>query len=80
MYFNVITFKNTKTLAFTSPLPYSAEKAASEWSVVTDEKTGQILSFRGSEITAIIVKKIDENDKPKGKKKKPAISTSVTTE
>lgn len=81
MYFNVISFKNGKTLGFQSETPYSVEKTANDWSVVTDAKTGQILSFRGSEVVTIATAKAEPKTENKtDKKKKPALKTSVETE
>ena len=61
MYLNVISFKNGKTLAFRTDKPYSVNKLNEDntadrfgdWNLVTDSGTGEIMSFRGSEIVTI---------------------------
>lgn len=61
MYLNVISFKNGKTLAFRTDTPYSVNKLNEDntadrfgdWNLVTDNGTGEIMSFRGSEIVTI---------------------------
>lgn len=61
MYLNVISFKNGKTLAFRTDTPYSVNKLNEgntadrfgDWNLVTDSGTGEIMSFRGSEIVTI---------------------------
>ena len=54
MYLNVISFKNGKTLAFQTKVPFSVDKLeGNEFLVVTDEVNGQILSFRTSEVVTI---------------------------
>ena len=61
MYLNVISFKNGKTLAFRTDTPYSVNKLNEDntadrfgdWNLVTDSRTGEIMSFRGSEIVTI---------------------------
>ena len=83
MYMNVLSFKNGKVLAFQTEVPYSAEKTANDWSVVTDARSGQILSFRGSEVVTISTAKATEKTASKTVKKngkKPALSMSVKTE
>lgn len=75
-YLNVLSFKNGKTLAFSTTIPFSFEKTYEhEWIVVTDEVNGQILSFRTSEIVTIAVCKYDP--KATGKKKKGFTSQIV---
>lgn len=83
MYLNMISFKNGTRLQFQSLLPYSVDKIKeptpedqySDWNLITDERTGQILSFRGSEIVTIASAKYDN-----GEKSGKGISTKVTTE
>ena len=84
MYLNVISFKNGKTLAFRTDTPYSVNKLNEDntadrfgdWNLVTDSGTGEIMSFRGSEIVTIstvIIKNdpIKSNNRSfKSKKKK----------
>lgn len=54
MYVNVLSFKNGKTLAFRTTIPFSVDKLeGNEFLVVTDEANGQILSFRTSEVVTI---------------------------
>ena len=61
MYLNVISFKNGKTLAFRTDTPYSVNKLNEDntadrfgdWNLVTESGTGEIMSFRGSEIVTI---------------------------
>lgn len=54
MYLNVLSFKNGKTLAFQTKVPFSIDKLdGNEFLVVTDEVNGQILSFRTSEVVTI---------------------------
>ena len=61
MYLNVISFKNGKTLAFRTDTAYSVNKLDEDntadrfgdWNLVTDSGTGEIMSFRGSEIVTI---------------------------
>ena len=84
MYLNVISFKNGKTLAFRTDTPYSVNKLNEDntadrfgdWNLVTDSGTGEIMSFRGSEVvtisTAVIkndpIKSNNRNFKSKKKK------------
>lgn len=79
MYFNVVSFKNSKTVAFTSEVPYSLDKLSTDWSVITDVKTGQVISFKNSEVTAILSNKV-EDKKPVKPKKKPNIKTEIVSE
>lgn len=82
MYLNVISFKNGKTLAFQSKVPYSVDKVVENWNLVTDDANGQILSFRGTEIVTIATAPVKENRAQRRTKsnKKPAISTRVLEE
>ena len=82
MYLNVISFKNGKTLAFQSKVPYSVDKVVENWNLVTDDANGQILSFRGTEIVTIATAPVKANRaQRRGKEtKKPAISTKVIEE
>lgn len=82
MYLNVISFKNGKTLAFQSKVPYSVDKVVENWNLVTDAANGQILSFRGTEIVTIATAPVKENRAQSRTKsnKKPAISTRVLEE
>lgn len=82
MYLNVISFKNGKTLAFQSKVPYSVDKVVENWNLVTDEVNGQILSFRGTEIVTIATAPVKANRAQRQVKrtKKPAISTKVIEE
>lgn len=79
MYFNTISFKNGRVLSFRTEIPYSVDKTADDWSVVTDAVTGQTLSFRGSEVVTIASAKQTE-EKKQPAKKKPKVKTSITTE
>ena len=71
MYFNVISFKNGKTIQFKSETPYGADKVVvpdmtdlfKDWNVISDDVTGQTLTFRGSEVTTIVTGKITEEPK-----------------
>lgn len=81
MYLNVISFKNGKTLAFQSKVPYSVDKVVDNWNLATDEVNGQILSFRGTEIVTIATAPVKENRAARRvNNKKPAISTKVIEE
>ena len=82
MYLNVISFKNGKTLAFQSKVPYSVDKIVENWNLVTDDANGQILSFRGTEIVTIATAPVKANRAQRRAKetKKPAISTKVIEE
>lgn len=79
MYFNIVTFKNGKHIAFNSEVPYSVDKTANEWSLVTDAKTGQVISFRGSEVVAILSNKV-EAKKAEKPKKKANFKTEIVSE
>lgn len=71
MYLNVISFKNGKTLAFQTKVPFSVDKLeGNEFLVVTDESNGQILSFRTSEVVTIANAKATTVKKAKGFKTK----------
>ena len=79
MYFNVVSFKNSKTIAFTSEVPYSIDKLDAEWSIITDAKTGQVISFKNSEVTAILSNKVEAKKSAKPKKK-PNVKTAIVSE
>lgn len=71
MYVNVLSFKNGKTLAFQTKVPFSVDKLeGNEFLVVTDEVNGQILSFRTSEVVTIANAKASTGKKGKGFKTK----------
>ena len=73
MYLNVLSFKNGKTLAFQSKVPFSIDKLeGNKFLVITDEVNGQILSFRTSEVVTIAnaVVKSTTGKKAKGFKTK----------
>lgn len=54
MYYNVLHLKQGKDIMFASEIPFSADKIIpDQWNVITDQRTGQIISVRGSEIAAI---------------------------
>lgn len=74
MYLNVICLKCGKTLPFQSKVPYSADKVADGWNVLTDEMNGQIISVRGSEIASIASQDVDKiaPDKKVDRKQKAA--------
>lgn len=78
MFYNVISFKNGKTLPFQTKLPFSVDKVIDGWNVVVDDVNNQILSFRGSEIVTIA--SMDSKDIESKPKKKPKIKTKITTE
>jgi hypothetical protein len=78
MYLNLVSFKNGRTLHFRTETPYSAEKTATEWTIVTDAQTGQTFSFRGSEVVTIATAK--ESAATKKNNKKPGLKTSVVSE
>lgn len=90
MYLTIITFKNGRAIPFQSEVPYSADKVTDGWNLITDKKTGQIISFRGEEIVTIASRPdkrnlIDTRKKyPPVKKppkpRKPAIKTAVIEE
>lgn len=82
MYLNVVSFKNGKTLGFKSKVPYSVDKVADNWNLVTDEVNGQILSFRGSEIVTIATAPVKNKTEivRSNKLKKPKLSTKVIVE
>ena len=76
-YLNMLSFKNGKLLSFQTDLPFSYDKAVEhEWNIVTDERTGQILCFRSSEIVTIASCKV--NPENTGKKKR--LTTKVVSE
>ena len=78
MYLNVLSFKNGRTLAFQTKVPFSVDKLeVNESLVVTDEVNGQILSFRTSEVVTIANAKATTVKKAKGFK---ATVTKVTEE
>lgn len=79
MYFNIVTFKNGKHIAFNSDVPYSVDKTSNEWSVVTDAKNGQVISFRGSEVVAILSNKVEANNS-KRRPRTPKIKTEIVSE
>ena len=74
MYLNVISLKNGRTLPFQTEIPFSADKVVEDgWIVITDERSGQIISVRGSEIASIASQDADKatrgqkpNRNPKG--------------
>lgn len=83
MYLNVLSFKNGKTLAFRTDTPYSVNKLNEtigadkygDWNLVTDNSTGEIASFRGTEVVTISTVPIKDkettvvkNSKKKNKK------------
>lgn len=78
MYLNVISFKNGRVLSFRTETPYSVDKTSTEWSIITDAKTSQILSFRGSEVVTIATAKETTETKKNGKKR--GLKTSITNE
>ena len=85
MYLTIITFKNGRAIPFQSEVPYSADKVVDGWNLITDKKTGQIISFRGEEIVTIASRPdngnlISPNGKKSPKGRKPAIKTVVTEE
>lgn len=53
MYLNVIHLKNGRALGFQSEIPYSIDKVVEGWNIIKCERTGEILSVKGSEIAAI---------------------------
>lgn len=54
MYLNVIHFKHTKPLVFTTEIPYSADKVEDGWNVIVINDKKQTASFIGSEVVCII--------------------------
>ena len=71
MYVNVLSFKNGKTLAFQSKVPFSIDKLeGNDFLVITDESNGQILSFKASEVVTIATIKAPTGRKTKGFKTK----------
>lgn len=60
MYLNVISMKNGKTLPFQSEIPYSVDKIVDGWNIITDERNGQIISVRGTEIASIASQDVDK--------------------
>lgn len=71
MYLNVLSFKNGKTLAFQTGIPFSVDKLeGNEFLVVTDEVNNQMLSFRTSEVVTIANAKATTGKKAKGFKTK----------
>lgn len=61
MYLNVISFTNSLKIPFTTKAPYSVDKVADGWNLVTDEDNGQVLSFKGSEIVTIASQDLERN-------------------
>jgi hypothetical protein len=49
-----------KTLPFQSKVPFSADKVEDGWNLLTDERNGQIISVRGSEIASIASQDVDK--------------------
>ena len=60
MYLNVVCLKCGKTIPFQSVTPYSVDKVIEGWNILTDEKTGQYISIRGSEIASICSQDVDK--------------------
>ena len=76
MYLNVLSFKNGKTLAFQTTIPFIIDKLeGNEFLVVTDEVNDQILSFRTSEVVTIANAVVKSKDK-----KAKGFKTKVTEE
>lgn len=64
MYLNVLSFKNGRTLAFQTGVPFSVDKLeGNEFLVVTDEVNGQTVSFRTSEVVTIASTVVKSEDK-----------------
>lgn len=53
MYLNVVCLKCGKTIPFQSTVPYSVDKIADGWNIISDESNGQIVSIRGTEIASV---------------------------
>lgn len=68
MYLNVITFKNSKTCAFTTELPYSTDKVSEGWNIIAITDKKQTVSFRGSEVVSIVNQEITGEIKKKAPK------------
>ena len=60
MYMNVVCLKCGKTIPFQSIVPYSVDKIVEGWNLITDEKNGQIISIRGSEIASICSQDVEK--------------------
>lgn len=89
MYLNVVCLKCGRVIPFHSEVPYSVDKIAEGWNLLTDEVNAQIISIRGSEIASVCSQDYDkavESPEPKKntpKKKngsKARFSASVTGE
>ena len=87
MYINVISFKNGHTVAIQTKVPFSVDKLADGWNLITDEAKSEVISFRGSEVVTIASMPVEKGAKTyprhntaKRTGKKPAIKTAVTTE
>lgn len=96
MYFNVISFKNGKTLQFQMETPYSVDKLKEpdpmdqygDWNLVTDATNGQTLSFRGAEVVTIASVEVKENREVRrgryqgkqNKNRKPGVQIGRATE
>lgn len=92
MYLNVVCLKCGKTIPFQSKVPYSVDKVAEGWNLLTDENNGQIISIRGSEIASIcsqdveklpVDKKTDRREKASqiaGNKARRGFKSNVTKE
>ncbi|MDU3434306.1 MAG: hypothetical protein E6005_07690 [Peptostreptococcus sp.] len=73
MFINVLSFKNGKTIVFKSETPYSVNKLNEttgadkygDWNLVTDSSTGEVMSFRGTEVVTISTVPIKEELKDK---------------
>ena len=59
MYLNVLSLKNGLRLSFTDETPYSVDKIAPGWNIVTDVKNGASISFVGTEVVHVGSQKLD---------------------
>ena len=87
MYLNTVCMKCGRVIPFQSVVPYSVDKIAEGWNLITDEVNGQIISIRGSEIASVCsqdCEKLAKSPEPKknttkkknGSKTRLSVSTS----
>lgn len=66
MILHVLSFKNGKTLTFQKKERMEFAKVKTIWCNVTDDKNGQMLSFKVDEIATVATMEVDESVKKPG--------------